>query len=214
MESQGRRRFEFQQGPIFTNLLLADEINRATPKTQAALFEALEEGALTVANERYNCPSRSSPSPRRAWATSKARSRCRRRSWTGSSSSCAWPPPDDAGPGARSCRRMTEPRGRAPEAGAETATASSRCSRRLARCRHRRPTCCRPPCKLVAARIPDNAGGSGVHAAVRAPRRQPARRPGHDAGGQGAGPGGRPERRSPARTCGAWPCRPCGTACR
>lgn len=56
MESGGRRRFEFQQGPIFTNLLLADEINRATPKTQAALFEALEEGALTVANERYPLP--------------------------------------------------------------------------------------------------------------------------------------------------------------
>ncbi len=53
MESQGRRRFEFQQGPIFTNLLLADEINRATPKTQAALFEALEERSLTVANETY-----------------------------------------------------------------------------------------------------------------------------------------------------------------
>jgi len=56
MESQGRRRFEFQQGPIFTNLLLADEINRATPKTQAALFEALEERALTVANEAYELP--------------------------------------------------------------------------------------------------------------------------------------------------------------
>jgi MoxR-like ATPase len=56
MESAGRRRFEFQQGPIFTHLLLADEINRATPKTQAALFEALEERALTVANERYPLP--------------------------------------------------------------------------------------------------------------------------------------------------------------
>jgi MoxR-like ATPase len=56
MESAGRRRFEFQQGPIFTNLLLADEINRATPKTQAALFEALEERALTVANESYPLP--------------------------------------------------------------------------------------------------------------------------------------------------------------
>ncbi len=56
MESQGRRRFEFQHGPIFTNLLLADEINRGTPKTQAALFEALEERALTVANESYPLP--------------------------------------------------------------------------------------------------------------------------------------------------------------
>jgi len=57
MESQGRRRFEFQHGPIFTNLLLADEISRATPKTQAALFEALEERSLTVANESYPLPS-------------------------------------------------------------------------------------------------------------------------------------------------------------
>lgn len=57
MESQGRRRFEFQHGPIFTSLLLADEINRATPKTQAALFEALEERSLTVANESYPLPS-------------------------------------------------------------------------------------------------------------------------------------------------------------
>jgi MoxR-like ATPase len=56
MESAGRRRFEFQQGPVFTNLLLADEINRATPKTQAALFEALEERSLTVANECYPLP--------------------------------------------------------------------------------------------------------------------------------------------------------------
>lgn len=56
MESAGRRKFEFTQGPVFTNLLLADEINRATPKTQAALFEALEERALSVANETYALP--------------------------------------------------------------------------------------------------------------------------------------------------------------
>ena len=56
LESQGRRRFEFQQGPIFTNLLLADEINRATPKTQSALLEAMSEGAATVANQSYELP--------------------------------------------------------------------------------------------------------------------------------------------------------------
>ena len=56
LESDGRRRFEFQQGPIFTNVLLADEVNRATPKTQAALLEALDEGAVTVANETYALP--------------------------------------------------------------------------------------------------------------------------------------------------------------
>lgn len=56
MESHGRRTFEFQQGPIFTNVLLADEINRATPKTQSALIEGLEEGAVTVANQTYDLP--------------------------------------------------------------------------------------------------------------------------------------------------------------
>ncbi len=56
MESQGRRKFEFQEGPIFTNLLLADEINRATPKTQAALLEAMDERTVTMANEVYELP--------------------------------------------------------------------------------------------------------------------------------------------------------------
>lgn len=56
LESHGRRKFEFQQGPIFTNLLLADEINRATPKTQSALLEGLEEHAISMANETYELP--------------------------------------------------------------------------------------------------------------------------------------------------------------
>jgi MoxR-like ATPase len=45
----GRKRFEFQKGPIFANVLLADEINRATPKTQSALLEAMQEHSVTVA---------------------------------------------------------------------------------------------------------------------------------------------------------------------
>jgi len=49
----GRRVFRFQPGPIFTNLLLADEINRATPKTQSALLEAMQERTVTVANRSY-----------------------------------------------------------------------------------------------------------------------------------------------------------------
>lgn len=56
LEAHGRRRFEFQQGPIFANLLLADEINRSTPKTQSALLEAMSEGAVTVANQSYELP--------------------------------------------------------------------------------------------------------------------------------------------------------------
>jgi len=49
----GKRRFIFKQGPIFANIVLADEINRATPKTQAALLEAMEERQVTVLGETY-----------------------------------------------------------------------------------------------------------------------------------------------------------------
>jgi MoxR-like ATPase len=49
----GGRRFEFQAGPIFGNLILADEINRATPKTQSALLEAMQESGVTVAGKRF-----------------------------------------------------------------------------------------------------------------------------------------------------------------
>ena len=48
--------FEFREGPVFTNLLLADEINRATPKTQAALLEAMQERHVTVAGETRALP--------------------------------------------------------------------------------------------------------------------------------------------------------------
>ncbi len=52
-KEDGRRAFRFQPGPVFTNLLLADEINRATPKTQSALLEAMQERTVTVANRSY-----------------------------------------------------------------------------------------------------------------------------------------------------------------
>jgi len=52
-EDHGLKRFEFLKGPIFANILLADEINRATPKTQSALLEAMSEGSVTVAKETY-----------------------------------------------------------------------------------------------------------------------------------------------------------------
>ena len=55
MEDQatGRRQFEFQRGPIFAQVVLADEINRATPKTQSALLEAMQERSVTVAGKTY-----------------------------------------------------------------------------------------------------------------------------------------------------------------
>jgi MoxR-like ATPase len=52
-DGQGRKHFEFQKGPIFGNIVLADEINRATPKTQSALLEAMQEKAVTVSGSRY-----------------------------------------------------------------------------------------------------------------------------------------------------------------
>jgi MoxR-like ATPase len=50
---QGDRVFKFQPGPIFTQIALADEINRATPKTQSAMLEAMQEHAVTVSGQRY-----------------------------------------------------------------------------------------------------------------------------------------------------------------
>ncbi len=52
-EDGAGRRFEFEKGPIFGQVVLADEINRATPKTQSALLEAMEEGAVTVAGRNH-----------------------------------------------------------------------------------------------------------------------------------------------------------------
>ena len=50
----GGRRFRFEPGPVFTNILLADEINRATPKTQSALLEAMQEKRVTVSGTTYD----------------------------------------------------------------------------------------------------------------------------------------------------------------
>ena len=53
-DDAGKYRFEFRQGPIFTQLLLADEINRATPKTQSALLETMQEGTVTTGGNTYH----------------------------------------------------------------------------------------------------------------------------------------------------------------
>src|SRR5690348_3068742 len=52
----GHRRFEFQKGPIFANLLLADEINRTPPKTQAALLQAMQERQVTAGSRTLHLP--------------------------------------------------------------------------------------------------------------------------------------------------------------
>ncbi len=55
-EPGGRRAITFQPGPVFANLLLADEINRTSPKTQSALLEAMQEGTVTLANVQRKLP--------------------------------------------------------------------------------------------------------------------------------------------------------------
>jgi MoxR-like ATPase len=55
-DANGRKGFQFQEGPIFGNLVLADEVNRATPKTQSALLEAMQEHMVTTAGERRALP--------------------------------------------------------------------------------------------------------------------------------------------------------------
>jgi MoxR-like ATPase len=54
--NQIENRFEFRKGPIFANVILADEINRTTPKTQSALLEAMSEGKVTVEDKTYSLP--------------------------------------------------------------------------------------------------------------------------------------------------------------
>ncbi|MBT3219320.1 MAG: AAA family ATPase, partial [Proteobacteria bacterium] len=55
-DATGRRAMEFQHGPVFTQILLADEINRATPKTQSALLEAMQERQVTISGTRRPLP--------------------------------------------------------------------------------------------------------------------------------------------------------------
>jgi MoxR-like ATPase len=56
VDDAGGRRFEFQKGPLFAHIVLADEINRATPKTQSALLEAMQEQSVTVGKQTYTLP--------------------------------------------------------------------------------------------------------------------------------------------------------------
>ena len=53
-DASGQKFFEFQQGPIFANMVLADEINRATPKTQSALLEAMQENSVSAGGDTHN----------------------------------------------------------------------------------------------------------------------------------------------------------------
>jgi len=55
-DESGRRSFQFKEGPVFANIVLADEVNRAGPKTQSALLEAMEEKQVSILGESYSLP--------------------------------------------------------------------------------------------------------------------------------------------------------------
>ena len=81
-----RRQYQFLPGPLFANMILADEVNRTPPKTQAAMLEAMQERQISSGGQIHRCPTRSSSWPRRTRWNRKAPIRCPRPSWTVSSS--------------------------------------------------------------------------------------------------------------------------------
>ena len=87
--NQKTAEFEFRAGPIFAQTVLVDEINRATPRTQSALLEAMAERRVSVDGQTYASSRPSWSSPRRTPSTTKARSPCRRPNSTASSSASA-----------------------------------------------------------------------------------------------------------------------------
>ena len=86
--NQKTQEFHFKPGPVFTNMLLADEINRATPRTQSSLLECMEEGQVTVDGQTHRL------TPPFFVAATLLKSRvhflCRRPSWTAFSCASLW----------------------------------------------------------------------------------------------------------------------------
>ena len=78
----GKRVFEFQKGPIFTQICLADEINRATPKTQSAMLETMQEGTVTVAGNRFELKKPFSFWRRRTRSNKRELTLCQKLNWT------------------------------------------------------------------------------------------------------------------------------------
>ena len=81
--ASGRREFQYQKGPIFAHLVLADEINRATPKTQSALLEAMQEHSVTAGGEIRKLAEPFFVMATQNPSTRKGPIRCRKPSWTG-----------------------------------------------------------------------------------------------------------------------------------
>ena len=87
---EGKRVFEFQHGPIFAHLVLADEINRATPKTQSAMLEAMQERSVTAGGEIRKLDTPFSYSPLKTPSIRREPTRCRKPNWIGFFTSWLW----------------------------------------------------------------------------------------------------------------------------
>ena len=88
--NQDTRQFEFRPGGVFANIVVGDEINRASPKTQSALLECMEERQVTVDNTTYQLDRRSWSSRPRTPSRWRAPTRCPRRSGTASWRGSPW----------------------------------------------------------------------------------------------------------------------------
>jgi len=133
-QATGKRAFRFVRGPVFANIVLADEVNRTPPKTQAALLQAMQEHQVTAAGQTHPCRRRSSCSPPRTRSSRRGPIPCPRRSSTASCSNCEWPIPpkkkkrrssrpprgprhrDRAGADSRGCARAAAPGAPCPRA--------------------------------------------------------------------------------------------------
>lgn len=82
IREENQNKFQFEPGPVFSNIVLADEINRATPKTQSALLEAMQEKTVTVGKQTYFYRSRLWYWQRRTRLRMRAHIHCRKHSWT------------------------------------------------------------------------------------------------------------------------------------
>lgn len=100
----GHRHFRFQQGPIFTHLLLADELNRTPPKTQAALLEAMQERTVSYAGTTYTLPAPFFVLATQNRSSRPAPTRCPKRSSTASCCMCAWITPPSRKSATSCCR--------------------------------------------------------------------------------------------------------------
>ena len=119
--------FRFLDGPVFANVVLADEINRASPKTQAALLECMEERQVTIDGQTRILPGRFSCWPRKTPSNSKAPIRCRNHNSTASCCARASATPIASRNGRSCCGKTGEPAG-SVAAGDRRGAASSSCS--------------------------------------------------------------------------------------